>query len=121
MDRITLAGIRALGRHGVAAAERAQAQPFDVDLVVDIDLAAACRSDNIVDTLDYARLHDRLVAVVTGTSHLLLESLASELLDVVFDDPRVRHAEVTVAKPKVLDGATPSVTLVRANPHRDPA
>ncbi len=121
MDRIRLSGIRALGRHGVAADERARTQAFDVDVVVDIDLTAACRSDDVADTLDYARLHDRLVAVVTGTSHALLERLASELLDVVFDDLRVRRAEVTVAKPKVLDGATPSVTLVRANPHRAPA
>jgi 7,8-dihydroneopterin aldolase/epimerase/oxygenase len=121
VDRIRLSGVRAFGRHGVGAAERASAQPFDIDVVVEIDLAAAGRSDDVGDTLDYAGLHDRLVAVVTGTSHALLEKLASELLDAVFDDRRVRHAEVTVAKPSVLDGATPSVTLVRANPHRDPS
>jgi dihydroneopterin aldolase len=121
MDRITLSGIRAYGRHGVSAAERVELQPFDVDLAIDIDLDAACRSDALADTLDYARLHDRLVAVVTGTSYLLLERLASELLEAVFADRRVRYAEVTIAKPRVLDGATPAVTLARTNPHHEPA
>jgi len=121
MDRIRLSGIRAYGRHGVREDERAAAQPFDVDLAVDVDLGAAGRSDDLADTLDYARLHERLVAVVTGTSFALLERLAHELLDVVFDDRRVLSAEVTVAKPEILDGATPSVRLARANPRRDPA
>ncbi len=121
MDRIALSGIRAYGRHGVSAVERAELQPFDVDLAIDIDLDAAGRSDDLADTLDYARLHDRLVTVVTATSYALLERLASELLETVFADSRVRYAEVTVAKPRVLEGATPSVTLARANPRREPA
>jgi dihydroneopterin aldolase len=119
MDRIRISGIRAYGRHGVETHERAAPQPFDIDVVVDIDLGAAGRSDDLADTVDYARVHERLVAVVADTSFALVERLASELLDLVFDDRRVRHAEVTVAKPQVLAGATPSVTLSRSNPRRD--
>jgi dihydroneopterin aldolase len=121
MDRIRLSGIRAYGRHGVEPGERAAVQPFDVDLAVDVDLDPAGRSDDLADTLDYARLHERLVAVVAGTSFALLERLAHELLDVVFEDRRVLRAEVTVAKPEVLDGATPAVTLARTNPSRNRA
>ncbi|MGA8532838.1 MAG: dihydroneopterin aldolase [Candidatus Tumulicola sp.] len=118
MDRLSLRGIRAYGRHGVNPEERAVDQPFDVDLTIDIDLAAAGRSDDLTDTLDYARLHERLVAVVAGTSFALLERLAEELLVAVFEEPRVVRAEVTVAKPNVLRGATPSITLARTNQRR---
>ncbi len=115
MDRIKLSGIRAFGRHGVTAEERAGAQPFDVDLTVECDLSGAARDDEIAKTIDYARLHQRVVAAVTGPSHALLERLARAILDAVFEDGRIAGAEVTVGKPGVLDGATPSVTLARPN------
>jgi FolB domain-containing protein len=117
MDGIRLSTIRAYGRHGVHAHERAGVQPFEIDVWIEIDLAAAGRSDDLDDTLDYADLHDRLVTVVETESFALLERLAGALLEVVFGDSRVRRAEVTVAKPAILAGATPSVTLARANPH----
>jgi dihydroneopterin aldolase len=118
LDRIRLAGIRTGGRHGVSARERAAVQPFDIDLTVECDLTAAARDDEIAATIDYARLHERVVAVVAGTSYALLERLAREILDAVFEDARIVRAEVAVAKPCVLDGATPSVTLVRTNDRR---
>ena len=115
MDRIALRGIRVSGRHGVSSQERAKAQPIDVDLAVELDLGAASAADDIAETIDYARLHERVVAVVAGTSFTLLERLARAILDAAFEDDRIARAEVTVSKPGVLDGATPSVTLTRAN------
>ena len=55
------------------------------------------------------------MAVVGGTSFALLERLAGAILEAVFEDDRVARAEVTLAKPHVLGGATPSVTLSRVN------
>ena len=118
MDRIRIAGIRAYGRHGVTAAERAEAQPFDVDLTVECDLTGAARGDDIAQTIDYARLHERVVAAVRDQSHALLERLARSILDAAFEDARIAAAEVTVAKPGMLGGATPSVTLARKNDRR---
>jgi dihydroneopterin aldolase len=116
VDRISLRGVRAYGRHGYDPAERERRQPFDIDAIAEIDLAAAAQTDDLAATMDYAALRERLVRAVATTSYALLERLAADLLDAVFDDPRVRRAEVTVSKPAILDGATPSVTLERANP-----
>ena len=118
MDRIRIAGIRARGRHGVSQREREVEQAFDVDLTIECDLAGAAQDDEFAKTIDYARMHERVVAIVAGTSYALLERLAHAILDAVFQDERVLRAEVTVAKPGVLDGATPSVTLARANERR---
>lgn len=115
MDRITVTGIRAYGRHGVTVRERATAQPFDVALAVECDLSAASRSDELGDTIDYARLHERVTAIVAGTSFALIERLAGAILDSVCEDRRVLRAEVTIAKPGLLAGATPAVTVSRAN------
>lgn len=113
MDRITLDKIRAYGRHGVTCGERERAQAFDVSVTLELDLELARRSDDLRDTADYARLHERIVAIVGGTSFALIERLAGEILDAVLADPRVARAAVTVAKPQILSGATPSVTLAR--------
>ncbi|MGC1379865.1 MAG: dihydroneopterin aldolase [Candidatus Baltobacteraceae bacterium] len=116
MDRITLRTIRAYGRHGADPGERDRVQPFDVEVVAELDLRAAQVSDQLTDTLDYASLHRRLVEIVANTSYALLERLAGDLLEAIFEDRRIARAEVTIAKPAILDGATPAVTLARANP-----
>jgi hypothetical protein len=41
----------------------------------------------------------------------LLERLGDEILLAVLRDARVAAAAVTIAKPGLLDGATPAVTL----------
>ena len=116
MDRISLRGIRAFGRHGYEAAERARRQAFDIEVTAEIDLRAAQNSDDLADTMDYAALAARLVRVVSTTSYALIERHGADLLDAVFTDTRVRSAAITISKPRVLDGATPSVTLERVNP-----
>ena len=119
MDRIALRGIRAYGRHGADPGERERRQCFAIDVVLRIDLEAAAKSDDLTQTLDYAELQKRVVRVVATTSYALLERLGAELLDAVFADVRVARATISIAKPEILDGATPSITLDRPNPrHR---
>jgi len=117
MDSIRLSGVRADGRHGALPEERERPQPFEIDVVAQLDLREAAASDDLAQTMDYAALQKRLVRVVETTSFALLERLAAALLDEVFQDRRVAHAEVTIGKPGILAGATPSVTLERPNPN----
>ena len=110
-DRIALHGIRAYGRHGANAGERTAAQALDVDVEVEMDLGSARASDALAETLDYAGLHERVVAIVRDRSYALLERLADEIANAILADSRVAAATVTVAKPALLSGATPSVTV----------
>lgn len=116
MDRIAIRGIRVQARHGAEAGEREREQTFVIDVVAEIDLREAAASDEIEATLHYGRLYERITELARTRSYALLERLASDLIEAVFADPRVARAEVTVAKPALLDGATPAVTLVRPNP-----
>ena len=116
MDEISLHGVRAYGRHGANPGERDHRQLFEIDLTAQIDLSRAAAQDDLADTLDYAALHARLVRIVATTSYSLLERLAADLVDAVLEDRRIAGATVRVAKPGILDGATPSVTLQRRNP-----
>jgi dihydroneopterin aldolase len=115
MDEIAVSGIRAFGRHGAYAGEKDRPQAFDVALKLDVDLSLAARSDRLADTIDYAEIRRRVVDVVQQRSFDLLERLGAEILGVVFEDERVRAAEVSIGKPGVLDGATATVTLRRSH------
>jgi dihydroneopterin aldolase len=97
---IALTGLRARGRHGVYDFEREQGQDFVVDVVLDLDLARAASSDDVVDTVHYGELADRLVAVISGEPVNLIETLADRLLTVAMADARVDAATVTVHKPQ---------------------
>jgi 7,8-dihydroneopterin aldolase/epimerase/oxygenase len=97
---ITLTGLRARGRHGVYGFEREQGQDFVVDVVLEVDLRTAARTDHVVDTVHYGELADRLVAVIGGEPVNLIETLADRLLDACLADKRVAAATVTVHKPQ---------------------
>lgn len=118
MDLIEVRGIRAYGRHGANPGERDAEQPFDVDVRLELDLSAAEQSDDLADTVDYAAMHARVAGVVRSTSYALLERLAAAIFEAIFEDERVARAHVRIAKPHLLDGATPSVALLRDNPRR---
>ena len=51
-DRISLLGLRATGRHGVFAFERAEGQEFVVDAVLWLDTAPAAAADDLSATVD---------------------------------------------------------------------
>jgi dihydroneopterin aldolase len=121
MDTIAVRGIRAYGKHGANPGERDRVQPFDLDLEIDVDLAAAKASDELAETIDYAALHALVVQTVETHSYELLERLGSVIIDGIFADARILAARLTLAKPGLLDGATPEVTLRAANPAVRPA
>ncbi|MFN2528722.1 MAG: dihydroneopterin aldolase [Candidatus Baltobacteraceae bacterium] len=116
MDLIELRNITAQGRHGANPGERDREQQFEADLKLELDLGSGECSDDLEQTLDYAKLHAEVVQVISAHSYYLLERLAGAILNEIFRDTRVARAEVRVGKPQLLDGATPSVTLRRQNP-----
>ncbi len=113
LDAIELRGIRAWGHHGANPGEQEVAQPFDIDLAFELDLRAARASDALADTLSYADVHAAVVRIVAGARFALLERLGEVVLDALFADPRVVRARISLAKPRLLAGATPVVTLRR--------
>jgi dihydroneopterin aldolase len=115
-DRIELRGLRATGVHGVLPEEQIRAQPFEIDLDVDIDLSAAGTSDRLDDTLDYGALAAAVARVVNGEHHQLLERLAQRIADEALADERVQSVTVTVRKlrpPVAEDLATSGVRITR--------
>jgi 7,8-dihydroneopterin aldolase/epimerase/oxygenase len=99
-DRIELRGLRVRGRHGVYEHERRDGQDFVVDITVWLDLAAAARSDDLADTLDYGALARRAAEIVGGEPYNLIEAVAGRVADDVLSEPRVQAVEVVLHKPQ---------------------
>lgn len=111
-DRITLRGLRFLGRHGVELEERLEPQPFEVDLILRGDLSAAAASDDLADTVDYSAVFSLVGEVVEGRSYRLIEALAGAIADAVLAGHPVDDVEVRVRKPKApLPGAFDAVEV----------
>lgn len=117
-DRISIGGLRVLGTHGVLAEERARAQPFELDLDLEVDLGPAARSDDLADTVDYAAAVDAARRVVAGGGFALLEALAQAVAEAVLADPRVVAVTVSLRKlrpPVAADLAWAGVRLRRSS------
>jgi 7,8-dihydroneopterin aldolase/epimerase/oxygenase len=106
-DRITLRGMRFLGRHGVTLEERMEPQPIEVDVVMSADLRAAASSDELRDTVEYSAVFSAARRVVEESSFRLLEALAAAISDAVLESqPSLGSVEVAVRKPNApLPGA----------------
>ena len=68
--------------HGVLPEEQARAQPFEVDLELDVDLEPAGESDELDDTVDYAAVCERCSRWSTTERYQLLERLAARIAEV---------------------------------------
>ena len=116
VDQIEVRGIRAVGIIGVLAEEKERAQPFEVDLVIDCDLAEAGATDDLGATVNYGHAAELAVAVVAGETHELLERVAQRIAEDVLEMARVEAVEVTVKKlrpPVAFDAAYTAVKIRR--------
>jgi dihydroneopterin aldolase len=123
-DRLSVLGMRFLGRHGVLAEEKVTAQPFEVDVVLHADLSEAAERDDLAATVDYSALFDLVRAIVEGTSFGLIEALAGAIATAVLaacDPTRVDAVEVRVRKPEApIDGEFDTVEAALLRRRLDP-
>jgi dihydroneopterin aldolase len=117
LDRVALRGLRGIGRHGVLASERAEGQPFLVDVELGLDTRPAADSDDIRDTVDYGQVAEAVHALIEGEPVNLIETLAERIAEQCLAQPAVRQVEITVHKP-AAPVAVPfldvSVTITRS-------
>jgi dihydroneopterin aldolase len=98
MGTILVEGLEILGVHGVLPEEQTRAQPFRVDLELEVDLGPAGHSDDLGDTIDYGAVIDAVVRIVESERHQLLERLAARIATACREDARVTGVTVTVLK-----------------------
>ena len=117
MDRIFLRGMRFMACHGVLPHEQEVSQPFEVDVELGLSLRTAGESDDLDDTVNYAKVYRTVSSIMNGASKQLIEAVAEEIADDLLRDFDVlRWVRVTVHKPIApIDGifSDVGVTILR--------
>ena len=78
-DQLAIRGLHLSARVGVTEEERSAPQGVVVDVIVSTNLAPAGMSDDLGDTIDYARLISDVAETVQGGEAQLLETLAHRI------------------------------------------
>lgn len=97
-DAIIFKGLRAEGRIGVTAGERATPQALRIDLELERDLTAPGASDDLRDTVDYSAVTAQVVELVRDNEVALLEKLAEAIAEHLLADNNLERVTVVVGK-----------------------
>ena len=104
-DRILLDGMVFQARHGVHDREKVNAQRFEVDVELLLDLQPAGLEDDLARTLDYGRVYETVRAIVESTTFNLIEALAEAIAhELLSDFAGLEEVTVRVRKPEVQLG-----------------
>lgn len=120
-DRIELRGLRFDAVHGVLDEERRKAQPFEVDVDLELDLSGPGRSDDLNDTIDYGAVTAAIAGVMNGPPANLLEHLADRIAAAVIDTSGRHDASVTVTVRKLFPPIPEDIGYAAVRVTRGPA
>jgi dihydroneopterin aldolase len=96
-----LHGLVFQGTHGVYPEEQVTPQPFEVDVELALNLQPAGLSDDLEQTVDYAKVHETCRVIVESTRFNLVEALAEAIAHELLADFPVAEVTVRVRKPRV--------------------
>ena len=100
-DQIIVKGLRVFGYHGVNAEEKRDGQWFNINIIAETDLSAAAASDNLDDTVSYAKILKRAAAILSQERYDLLEAAAMRVICVLLEDfPALQRITVCLQKPQ---------------------
>ena len=118
-DRVVLHDMVFLGRHGVLEREQREAQPFHVDVEMELDIQPAGVDDDLSRTVDYGVVFETCRTIVESTSFRLIEALAEAIATELLADFAIDAVTVRVRKPNApIDGtfAWAGVEIQRRSP-----
>lgn len=100
MDHISIDNLEVFAYHGMYKEEETLGQKFLVSAKLYFDSAAAGRSDDLTKSVNYAKVCQGINEWMKENRCRLIETVAQRLATkLLFENPIVREAEVTVRKP----------------------
>jgi dihydroneopterin aldolase len=117
-DAVFVSGLSLHAYHGVMQHEAKVGQTFKLDLVLDLDLVAASRSDKLADTVGYDQVVEVASQAFCSRRYRLVEAAAGAVAEAILARfAEVTAVRVTVHKPHAPIAATfadVGVTIARA-------
>ena len=101
MDKISINGLRVFAYHGVNPEEKVNGQNFEIDIDVYRDLRKAGTTDDISDTISYAKVAKLAVNVMQKDSFDLIEKAAASVARAILNEFDSAHSvRVKLKKPE---------------------
>jgi dihydroneopterin aldolase len=95
---IGLRGLSVYAHHGIEEEERALGQRFEFDVDVDVADCAACRTDDVTDSVEYEAIAAVVVEVATNFRFRVIEALAEAVCVELLTEFPITRASVVVHK-----------------------
>lgn len=105
MDTIFINGIRCQCVIGVYPWEQATTQALVFNVECAADFAKAAHSDDLQDALDYQRITGRIVEYAEASRVKLIETLITQLADLLMDEFKLTWLRLTLDKGGILKQA----------------
>lgn len=100
MDRIIIKGLKLYAFHGVNPEEKENGQDFILDISAYLPLAKAGKTDNLEDTVSYAKIIKLTRAVFTAEKYDLIEAAARKVAcEILKSFDMIESVTVTLKKP----------------------
>ena len=101
MEKIIIKGLKLFAYHGVNPEEKVDGQNFVLDITASLNADIAKASDNVDDTVSYAKIIKTARAVFTERSYDLIEVAANKVgVEIMKAYPRLQQVTVLLMKPE---------------------
>lgn len=101
MEKIIVKGLRLKAYHGVNPEEKIDGQMFELDITALMDAKKAAISDELDDTVSYAKIIKTARAVFTAQSYNLIEYAAHKVgTEIMREYPALESVTVLLKKPE---------------------
>ena len=117
LDRIHINELKTRTIVGFNDWERKKKQDVSLSITLHADLAKACQSDQVSDTVDYKKIKNRVLEMVEKSQFQLIERMAEAVAALCLEEPEVFRVDVTVDKLSALRFArSVAVEITRMKP-----
>lgn len=101
MDKIIVKNLKLFCYHGVNPEEKIDGQYFVFDIEAAVDLTYPCETDNVDDTVSYAKIIKTVRRVAQAEKYDLLERVAQVVADELFNEfSKINSLVITLKKPE---------------------
>ena len=101
MDRIIIKNLKLFCYHGVNPEEKVDGQNFIFDIEAGVDLTTPCVTDNVDDTVSYAKIIKTVRRVAQSEKNDLLEKVAQRVADALFEEfDKINAVKILLKKPE---------------------
>ena len=100
MDKIIVKNLELFCYHGVNPEEKIDGQAFVFDIEAKVDLTKPCITDNVDDTVSYAKIIKLVRSVAQSEKNDLIERVAQRVADALFAEfEMIQALKIKLKKP----------------------